>query len=210
MSPKVLGRAGTSLADIYDIEGSIAGVDQLLSEEVHLEHEMGGAIFSERLVGTIERITTGALTQNTNFNFTAAGPPGTYRVLNVYMQADTAARVLFAQVSLQAAATTVLPLREIPIFIWDDVNDVESRIRIIDNGAAVGGDTAMIQTRPMAMPTLGLGTGQRLMVGDAIVFRGVTAGFGAGTVEVVALLYVARAEIGIGRLPQIGLPLPGW
>ena len=133
---KILGQAGTSLADVYDIEGSIAGVDQLLSEEVTLEHEMGGVIFSERLIGSIERLTTGALVQNTSWDLTLVTPPGIFRVLGVYVQADVGARSTRAQVSIRDPTSA----RELPLFIWDSANDLEQSIRIVENGGAVGND----------------------------------------------------------------------
>jgi len=204
---KVLAQTGTSLADIYDVQGSVAGVDQLISEEVSLTHEMGATIFSERLAGAFERLTTGALLQNITFNITGVvSTLPIYRVLGVYVQTDVAARLTRAQVSLRDPTLG----REIPMFIWDTANDIESQIDIIENGAAASVDTALIQANPGgAIPNLGIGVGQRLRVGGEIVLRGLTAGFGAGNVTVTALVHLAFtsvAELSNSR----GVPIPGW
>lgn len=205
---KILAQAGISLADVYDVVGSIAGVSQLLSQEgVGLQHEMGGTLFSERLRGNIERLTTGDLAQNVTWDLTFTIDPGIhlYRVLGVYVQADAPARVTQAQVSLRSAEQG----RELPIFIWDSTNDVDTNIRVLENGAAVTSDFAMMQTRPQAMPSLGISGDQRTRVGDEIVFRGLTSGFGAGTVEVVALFYLAFPSF-TSSVSSRGLPLPAW
>ncbi len=204
---KILSQSGKSLADVYDIKGSIAGVDELRSEEVSLVHGMGETIFSERLVGEIRRMTTGDIAASATWDLTAVGGVGVYRVVGVYVQADVGARTSLAQVSLRSARQG----RELPIFVWDTANDVSSSIRILDNGAAISTDAALIQANPMPMlPMLGIADGQRLQVGDEIVFRGVASAFGAGTVEVIALIYLAEASVGAARLPSVGLPIPGW
>ena len=203
--PKVLAQAGVSLADVYDIEGSIAGVDQLLSSEVVLSHEMGGTVFSERLVGSIERLQTGAVAQNTAFDLTLVTPPaGIFRIVAVYVQADLSARTSFVQVSLRDPTTE----REIPIFIWQVTNDLQSSIRIVENGGAAGTAAALIQASPTGIPSLGVGAGQRVRVGEEIVCRGLTSGFGAGTVVHTMLIYLAVASV--PGLPSVGLPVPGW
>jgi len=201
---KVLGKAGTSLADVYDVKGSIAGVDELNSEEVSVVHELGATIFSERLNGFLFRLTTGAITQNTSFQLTLEVNLPIYRVLSVYVQIDTAARCTRAQVSLRQ----VQGGREIPMFIWDGANDFESSIIIVENGAAASTDSALIQVSPATMPIIGMGVAQPALVGDEIVMRGTTSGFGAGTVVVVALIYIANPQGVIG--PAVGLPVPSW
>lgn len=205
MSPKVLSQAGISLADIYDIQGSIAGVDQLLATDVALFHEMGATIFSERLIGEINRQETGDILQNATWNLTVLVPPaGIYRVLAVQVLADAAAKVSIAQVSLRSLGTT----REIPIFVWDQANDISSGIRIVDDGAATATMQALIQTSPVAMPNLGVGRGQAASVGDQIVFRGLMLGFGGGTAEAVALVYLASSRT--TAISSIGVPIPAW
>ena len=43
---KILSQAGISLADLYNVEGSIAGIEQLDTRELPIVHEMSGTIFS--------------------------------------------------------------------------------------------------------------------------------------------------------------------
>jgi len=204
VTPKVLGKAGTSLADIYDVKGSIAGVDQLNSEEVSLTHDMSATIFSERLQGFIFRMTSGAITQSTNFNITLAVNLPIYRVLSVYVMVDTGARLNRVQLSLRQ----VQGGREIPFYIWNTNNDLESTILIVDNDAAAGIETALVQVSPATMPIIGIGAEQPALVGDEIVLRGTSSGFGAGEVTVVALVYIANAQGVIQR--GVGLHVPSW
>jgi len=201
---KVLGKAGVSLADVYDVKGSIAGVDQLNSEEVSLTHEMGATIFSERLQGFLFRLTSGDILQDISFDITLTINLPIYRVLSVYVQADAGQRLTRAQVSLRQTQGG----REIPMFIWAVNNDNESTIRIVENGAAVGIDSALIQVSPATMPIIGLGSDQPALVGDEIVLRGTSSSFGAGTVECVALVYIANPQGVIQR--GVGLPVPSW
>lgn len=205
MTPKILSQAGISLADIYNVEGSIAGVDFLDANQIQLVHDMGGTVFSERLVGDIIRGTTGAVAQNTFYDVTLNPPQGIYRVLGVFVFALTAARSLRAAVSLRSTLTG----REIPIFAWTDTGDVEKDVRMIDNGGAAINALGLIQsTGKETMPSLGLSVGQRGQVGDEIVFRGSTSGFGAGTVETIVLVYTAAAFS--SQISPVGLPIPGW
>lgn len=202
---KVLAQAGVSLADVYEVEGSIAGVDQLNTDEVHLSHEMGATIFSERLIGNLERLTTGALLQNISWDLTVVLEIGLYRVLGAVVLSDSGGRVDRAQVSLRS----VVSGREIPIFVWDTAVDNRKNIRIVEEGAAVNLEYMNVIT-PQVMPTLGIPPPQQPgnNVGGEIVFRGLTTGFGAGDVTVTALIYVAfNAQTSISSR---GLPIPGW
>jgi len=205
VAPKILAQTGVSLADVYDIEGSIVGVDHLDANDVNLVHEMGATIFSERLGATIQRFVTGDLAADDTFDLTLV-VSGIYRVLSVTVLVDTAARINRAQLSLRDPGTG----REIPFFIWTTGIDVEHAIRIVEEGAAVGNFTAMTQAVPQTMPTLGMGVGQRVnqRVGAEIVFRGLATSFGAGTVEATALVHVANASV--ERLGSTGLPIPSW
>jgi len=202
---KILSKSGDSLADMYDVEGSIAGIEQLETRELPIVHEMGGTVFSERISGFIRRNVTAAINQSTAFDEVSTGlPAGPYRVLGVYVQADVASRVDRAQVSLR----NPLSGREIPIFIWDVNHDVEKDIRIVENGSAVSEDRALVQAFPVVMPSLGIGRFQPQRVGEEIVFRGASSAFGAGTVLLTSLVYVAFSEV--GGISSRGLPVPGW
>lgn len=205
---KVLSQSGTSLADLYDVEGSIAGVEELISREVGLTHEMGATLFSERLHGTIFRITTGAQLQNATFDV-AFDPviSGVYRVFNVLLFADVAGRTDRVQMS----ANYPIILREMPLAVWD-VNDggsLTANIRIVDGGAP-GNQVALIPSLVQA-PTLMFGDTQPGARGvGEFVLRGLTSAFGAGTVTISAFINVGRMDLGVSGQTSFGLPVPSW
>ena len=207
---KVLSQAGNSLADVYDVEGSVAGIDQLETRELPIVHEMGGTIFSERLAGRILRPTTGAILQNITFDVVVTDlPDGPFRILDVVVIANNAARTLQVVVSLRSLPIDgfgVVIAQEMPIFTFDSATDVESRVRIEDFGGAAANQRQLLGT-PVAKPNLGIGDGQPLTVPE-LAFRGVTNGFGAGTVIISALIYIAFPSP--RGLSSRGLPLPGW
>lgn len=202
---KILSRSGDSLADVYDVEGSVAGIEQLETRELPIVHEMGSTIFSERLAGDIRRMTTGAVIQGTAFDVVIANlPAGIWRILNVMVFADVAARVEHAAVLLRDPTDA----REIALSVWDSTNNVESTCRIDDDGAGVA-NLEVLVSDPIQHPSLGIGTGQRegQQVND-IALRGKTLSFGAGDVTVVALIYIAHSHV--GGISSRGLPIPGW
>lgn len=202
---KILSKSGESLADAYDVQGSIAGIDELISREVSLVHEMGSTIFSERLNGQILRIATGAVAQNVNFDITVQNLPTTpLRVHAVTLFASVQARTSLASVSLRARNLD----REVAVLAWDSGFDNEVSWRASDNGAAVG-------THILLRPTGGyFPNGPNLMGGgnvevvNVIMLRGLTSGFGAGTVEIVASVYISFSAL--AGISSEGLPLPSW
>lgn len=200
---KILSQAGQSLADMYDVQGSVAGIDQLRSEEVSLVHEVGSTIFAERLGGQVRRAQTAGINQNAAFDLTIADLPNVaFRILDVLLLTDVASRLDFACISL----IDVPNGREVPVWVWDDANDQEAQVRIDENGA--GAATRFYHVaNPTLLPTMGFGSDQPLAVGT-MVCRGATNGFGAGTVTMTALVYVAFAEI--GGISSYGVPIPGW
>jgi len=134
--PKVLAKAGDSLADVYDIEGSIAGVDQLLSNDVNLFHEMGGVIFSERLELVITRKLTGAIAQNITWDILIEGLPlNAFKIQSVSVVAD-ADRISNCVLSARSSIRD----RESIIFSWDTGADPSIPIRHqAQGGRARGG-----------------------------------------------------------------------
>ena len=203
---KILSQAGNSLADVYDVEGSIAGIEQLETRELPIVHEMGSTVFSERLGGEIVRLATGDLLQSAAFDVILTSPPtGIWRVLGLIVLSDTTGRVDRAQVSLRDPGTG----REMPIFVWQATPDIELAIRIVENNQAVTsmGTLRTVQTQ---VPNLAIAEGQPRRVGEEIVFRGSATAFGAGTVELIALLYLGVTELTQGAISSRGLPVPGW
>ena len=205
---KILSKSGDSLADVYDVEGSIAGIDELETNELGIVHEMGATVFSERFGAEIVRLATGDLSQNTAFDTTlTTPPPNIYRVLGVLVLMSTTARLTYVQVSLRDPTTG----REMPIFMWEGSEDQETNLRIVENnGAAANAIALRSRFGPQPVQTLGVSDGQPRRVGEEIVFRGLTAGFGAGTVEGIALVHLGITEVAGSGLSSRGLPVPSW
>jgi len=205
---KILSQAGDSLADVYDVEGSIAGIDQLETRELPIVHEMGQTVFSERFSGEIARLPSGDIAQTTAFDVILTSPPvGIYRVLGSIVLIDATARLSLVQLSVRDPGTG----REMPFFIWDADNGIESQMRTVENGGAAATINVCRTLVPMNAPlTIGIAEGQPRRVGEEIVMRGFTETFGAGTVEAIGLIYLASTEITQGALSSRGLPVPSW
>jgi len=98
--------------------------------------------------------------------------------------------------------------REIPIFVWDS-NEGSVVTRLSDaGGAAANVDVLVPVSGGEIPPVIILGTDQARPVGTNVFFRGLSNGFGAGTVEVIALLHVLTARV--EGLSSRGLPVPSW
>lgn len=204
---KVLTKSGDSLADVYDVTGSIAGIESLQTEELPIVHEMGSTIFSERLSGSIRRAASAATLQSANFTtFLNDFPSGAYRILGVQVLVANPLQVDSVQVSIVSAAPG--PGREIPIFIWDDTNDVETRI-FINNEGVLSNVTALVSSRGPTPPSMGISFGQPQGVGERLVMRGLTNAFGGGTMVATCLVYVGFTQVAPG-LSSRGLPVPSW
>jgi len=203
---KVLTQSGDSLADIYDVEGSIAGIEQLETNELPIVHEMGQTVFSERFSGNIRRLTTGDIAASASFNVFATDlPAGPFRIFGVFVFVDTASRILLASLALRNPDTG----REIPLFCWDSGDDIQVRCRLVQDGAAVGTVTSLRQVQSQdALPAMGTGFGQPQRVNE-LAFRGLAEAFGAGTVECTVLIHIGFSQIRPG-LSSRGLPVPSW
>jgi len=201
---KILSQSGMSLADVYNVEGSIAGIDELESREVTLVHEMGATIFSERFGSSIRRGTTGDVAQSTNFDFTLTEfGQGAVRIVNIAVFADTAGRIVNAQVSINNGDD-----REVPIWAWSSATDGENNIRVQVVGGAIAVRSLMLPIlSPGTFPTMLSGPAQPVRVPN-ITFRGSTSGFGAGTVELVLVIHTLFSQS--QGLSSLGLPIPGW
>lgn len=203
---KILSQAGNSLADIYEVVGSIAGIEQLETRELPIVHELGGTVFSERFSQDIRRAQTAALAQNTAWDvvITALGD-NAIRVFGLAVHTSVTARVAFCSVSVNREVNG----REVPIWIWDATPDIEINVRYSDNGAAAA---TTIFLRPVqlleGLPNLMTGEEQPAH-NNRIAFRGVTSGFGAGTVIVTMDVLTGFGQIQ-GGLTGRGLPFPSW
>lgn len=208
--PKIQSQSGVSLADTYQVEGSIVGVENLEAKDVHLFDEMGGRVFSERLQTNLSRLNPGALAQNITWAIPFPLPDAPNRVLGCAMVIDTTARITHASLGI----ATLAGGREMPIWSWDIANDVEQAITISIDGAAVGVEILLLPgfSNIPNMITRCSGNAETDLMGQ-LIFRGLTAGFGAGTVLPLMFVQLGRAT---RRLPDPGspsshgLPIPSW
>jgi len=202
---KILSPAGESLADLYQIEGSTIGVVDLDATKIHLLHEMGATILSERIGGAVRRFTTGAIAQNTDFGSTITNlPAGISRIMGASLLADTAARVSYASLLIRNPGEA----REMPLHVWDSANDVETTIRIEDNAAGPG---ILFQLTPSVVPnspSMLINRSPPALSMQDFALRGRTLGFGAGTVTVIALIYIAFGNT--TALSARGMTIPSW
>jgi len=209
-SRKILSQAGTSLADVYDVEGSVVGLENLDVTDVKGVHELGGQIHSERLNMFGLLAATGTLAQNTTWAIVLGGfPDSVNRLLGVFVHADTPARVTHCSLAIRDPGTLVDHI----IWMWDSVTDLESNV--LWAGPAVTTQIALRTIEPNVAggaPTLIARMGASRVMPD-LVFRGLTAGFGAGLVNTRCEILVARPDRGNpgpGEPSSHGLPIPGW
>lgn len=199
---KILSQAGNSLADIYDVEGSIAGIEHLETHDLPIVHEMGSTVFSERFTTTITRIPTAALLQNVDIDVVSTNfPQVPSRVLSVSVLTDQPTRIL----RLAVLSRDPVALEEIPLWVFDTTPLSES-IRIADGGAPANSNV-LIGRPGFEQKSFTGGFGQPDFVGE-VALRGRTTGFGAGNVTIVALVHFGFGEI-VG-ISSRGLPIPSW
>lgn len=209
-SRKILSQAGTSLADVYDIEGSVVGLEALDVEEVKAVHDLGPQIHSERLRSVVVLMSSTAVGQNTGWDIgTGQLPDSVNRIIGTTVIPLTAARVANAQLSIRNFDTG----RETPIWNWDTGNDIESPIRWSNEGAgAIAVNVLRTVGAYWQLPTLCTRMEDQSSMPN-LIFRGLTSGFGAGTVEVLALITLCRPDRATpmpGDPRSHGLPIPSW
>ncbi len=210
-SRKILSQAGASLADVYDVEGSVVGLEALDVEDIKGVHELGGQIHSERLLSVLIQQNSTALAQNLTWNLTTGNfPDSIARLFGMALFVDTAARVTSASVHITDSDTG----REMPLFAWEAVTGLEIPTRWSNNGAAVATFQLLRPGvgAPAQIPTLLTRMGGSRQT-PTITFRGVTAGFGAGTVTCFLVYHIARPNRVVpvpGDPLSHGLPIPSW
>jgi len=202
MAQKILGQSGTSLADAYDVQGSIVGVSELDADSVKTVHEMGGVMFSERLSATVNNLSITPTAQNTDFERTQVLGPQPSRLIGMVVTADEAGRILQAAVSISTIGAAV---SDCPIWNWVE-NGIEEAIRLEISGT-VFDQILMVPVGPPNLPVLVVGTDSEDPA-PTITVRGTTSAFGAGNAALTVTLYFAfpRAE----GLSSRGLPIPSW
>jgi len=206
---KILSQAGTSLADSYDVEGSIVGVESLDASDVKLVHEMGGTMVSERMNSLIIQGSSTAVLQTVTWDVSLGQPPDVFnRILGVFVTADVNARVSFCSLALADVVTG----EEIPYWSWDTLTDSVRNVRWQNQGAAVSNVIQLVPEFPIDVPNLMTRIGASKQM-QQTVFRGLSATFGAGNVTVLANILLARPSQPVpspGEPKSHGLPLPGW
>jgi len=202
--PKILTRAGESLADQYDLQGSNVSINELVAGDVSLVHDMGEVLLSERMEIQFLQISADAVGENTTFGVTHAAVPDTpTRLLQISMIANQSARISRSALYLQDQNTE----KEIPLFTWDSGSDSQTSVMWSDDGGAVA--TAWMLRATTLMPQQLLMRTGVLHGMPAIIMRGRTSGFGAGTVTLRCLMIVARPSGGPDGA-TVGLPIPSW
>ena len=201
---KIQTKSGDSLADTYDVVGSVAGLEFLDTEEVKTVHEMGGTIFSERASGRI-RTFSQTLAQSLDFATAIAdlsGPP--FRLYGVIVVTSVTARIATLCVSWRGLD----PQTEHPIWVWDGTNEDTVRFDMLGIGT---GNRLVLRPIPeySHFPYTGYGPSQPFNVGQ-LILRGTTTAFGAGTVEATVNLYQAVVTSNVVGSESRGVPIPSW
>jgi len=209
---KILTTSGDSLADIYDVEGSIAGIDQLHTRELPIVHEMGSTIFSERFTTAIHRVASGDVAQSTNIFLVITNMPVMVtRLLSIAVITDDPTRLERAVVLARDPRPSVAGM-ECPIWQWDETNFTS--LDMIDFGDATPTRYQLLRGTSEAtfVPNFTGGSGQQPDMVSEIAFNSRTTAFGAGTVFVRLLLHVAsaRAHRAGSGVSSRGLAIPSW
>lgn len=201
---KILSQGGRSLADQYDVRGSIAGIEQLESREVSLVHEMGATLFSERFRTTSRRINTGNVLQSVEFEVLITNLPNAIvRVLGVQViAAADGTRVADCQVSLFDPVDD----QDFPIWVYDTAT--VQPVRVVNDG--VTGEFDLLIPHPLlTLPTfLTGGFLQGTSPVSQLALRGKTTAFGAGTVNITAEIYLGFTFT--SGVSAFGARVPSW
>jgi len=211
--PKVLGKVGDSLADVYDVEGSIAGVANLDSDNVGLVHEMGAAIFSERLSGRIFRMLIDDVLQSVVIGASFQDMPETaFRMtgFQVLVESGLVARITRLTASLIELDGGGIATQDIPFWSWDTVLGTSETVRIRDVGVNANFELLIpAPNNPPQLPQTLTGLLQPERV-NGITVKGLTAAFGAGDVDIICLAHILVANPVASGISSKGLPIPSW
>lgn len=205
----IQGRSGDSLAGIYDVVGGSFDVGRLAETEVQLVHEMGETIASERLRTDLRIVEALGVAQSTNFNVAIDDlPRGPFRLQSGVVFIDVGGRVSGVCLSMELGDGS----RSIPLYSWSSATGVEVPQQFTIGGALVA--RSLLLPLYNAFPVLGLGTFQGTPVQQNRILRlaGATAAFGAGTVDIRAMVISTHMDIPGGQQQPIswGLPVPSW
>ena len=202
---KILSQSGQSLADIYDIEGSVAGLEQLETRELPIVHEMGQTVLSERFTTRIFRISS-IVAQNVGFSNELATLPETpTRLLGVQVICTDPTEL--TRVAVLATDPTLG--QDIPLWVWDTAASASEIVVLEDAASAVTRSILVPRPSLSVFPAFVGGREQQGAQVSSVTLTGLSAGFGAGTTTCTALLYLAFPLRDI-NISSKGLPIPSW
>lgn len=195
---KILSQAGQSLADVYDVEGSIAGIDDLMSREVNLTHDMASTIFSERMSSRILGNSTGAVLQSVTIDAEILNLPSTpFRVHGITLMDSGVATV--ARLANMVVVLVEPAGNDIIVWMWDGTVETQ---RLEDDVKAV-----LMPEARFTLPNMGMGGSQPATV-PQMFMRGDTTAFGAGTINISARVHISFSQL--EGVSSVGLPIPSW
>lgn len=211
-NPITQADGGSSLAKLWDTVGSNSGGPnaEIEADRILLFHEMGSVLSSERFLTRGRDITSGAVAQNTAWDVNITGlSNGPCRLCSIYLAIETpgtAAEIDHATINLRNNDT---PSDEIVIFAWDTTVGTVVRARTnLDTGTTA---TQLVLVNMLPYQELLINGNSRGVQNtfDALSFRGLTAGFGAGTRTVRGYVRVVTMDnpAGVDNTGSYGLPL---
>jgi len=175
---------------------------------------MGAAIFSERLAGQVFRLFFDDITQTVTLGASFTGLPETpFRLagFQILVEGGLEARLTRIVASLSELDAGGTAIQEIPFWSWDTTLGTSETVRMIDGGAAAANFDLLIPA-PSNLPQLPqilTGAFQPGVV-NGITCRGLTATFGAGDVDIIALAYILFPDAAGSGISSQGLPIPSW
>lgn len=203
---KILSKSGESLADIYDVAGSVAGIEQLETRELPIVHEMGATVMSERFTTRIFRITSGAVLQSVAFNLELTTLPDTpARLLGIQVVSTSTVRL--AQVAVLGTDPTLG--QDFPLWAFDTTLAEFEQVTMEDAGSGQPLQILVPRTGLNVFPAFVGGAAQQDSMVSSVTLAGLTTAFGGGTVTTTALLLLAFPR-GAANISGVGLPIPSW
>ena len=198
---KILSQGGRSLADMYQVVGSIAGIDQLETREVVLVHEMSAVLFSERFRTTIRRVNALGMLQNVFTDLEINNLPAAItRLLAIQVVSDDATRISHMACSVHDPANEA----DFPVWVWDGTSVVG---RFEDFGTLTTFDILQPAASTF-LPTFAGGQDQSPDQVQDFHATVRTTGFGAGTVDIRVFLFLGFTFT--GGVSGYGARVPSW
>lgn len=204
----IQARIGSSLAALYDVRGSIAGLEELRQEEIAVVHDMAVTAASERMSAGFRVQDSAPTNQNSVVTSLITGmPSGIFRIEEIAVySSDPATDYSEVCVSLRFDQEPGTNDQEIPVWVW---GGSAINARFVDGGV----NAVRNLFRPLpefhAAPHLMVGLGQPQQVSE-IVLRGLTSGFGAGTTIITLTAKLSFFDPGGLNRSVRGLPVPSW